>query len=271
VDLGAQFCERCGRDSDSFASAHVSLHACPGCGVTCCSDCWNLVDGACLKCAPFRLVETPRREGTVLAAGSAAGGARMADLHASRMTASMPARATATASRRARPGRRAGRIGIAAAGAWVIVAAMAVVTFGAVPGRPGAPGQGPPAASPAANALTSDGSGRAVPSATPAQEGPRLRSTPRPAAGGSSAAAPGASGVRTPNARLGIPAAPVAGGIGSRTPGSLAGTRVGPSNGTGGPPSATPPPGPVWVPPPTDSPTRTPEPTDPEVTPPGGG
>jgi hypothetical protein len=259
VDLGAQFCERCGRDSDSFASAHVSLHACPGCGVTCCSDCWNLVDGACLKCAPFRLVETPRREGTVLAAGSAAGGARMADLHASPVAASRPARATAAASRRARPGRRAGRIGIAAAGAWVIVAAMAVATLGAFPGRPGASGEGSSGGSPAIDVPASDGSGLAPASATPTQEGSPERATPGQIRVGSSAPPVLPSRV------------PVAGGISSRTPGSLAGTPVGPSNGTGTPPSATPPPGPVWVPPPTEDPTPTPTPSDPQASPPGGG
>ena len=55
VEFGARFCERCGRDQDSFASAGISLHSCTSCGVVCCSDCWNLVEGACLRCAPFRL------------------------------------------------------------------------------------------------------------------------------------------------------------------------------------------------------------------------
>jgi hypothetical protein len=56
VDLGTQFCERCGRDRDSFASARNEYRDCPACGAACCADCWNLVDGACLACAPFRLV-----------------------------------------------------------------------------------------------------------------------------------------------------------------------------------------------------------------------
>ena len=59
MDLEAQFCERCGRDSSEFASAHLAFHDCPSCGVTCCSDCWNLVEAACLRCAPFRLPGEP--------------------------------------------------------------------------------------------------------------------------------------------------------------------------------------------------------------------
>ncbi len=258
MDLGAQFCERCGRDSDSFASAHISLHACPGCGVTCCSDCWNLVDAACLKCAPFRLAETPRRAGTAVAAGSAAGGARMADVHASLVATPAPASATATANRRAGPGRRAGRVGIAAAGAWVIVAAMAVATFGAFPGRPGAPADGSSAASPAVDAPTRDGSGRTVPSVTPAQGLSPERATPGALRGGSLASPAVPSLV------------PVAGGISSPRPVPLAGTAVGPPRGAGVLPSATRPPGPVWVPPPTENPTPTPAPTDTPATLPGG-
>ena len=46
MDLGTQFCERCGRDRDSYASARNTYHDCPACGAACCADCWNLVDGA---------------------------------------------------------------------------------------------------------------------------------------------------------------------------------------------------------------------------------
>jgi hypothetical protein len=299
VDLGVQFCERCGRDSDGFASAHISLHTCPGCGVTCCSDCWNLVDAACLKCAPFRLVEPPRRAGTTLPAALTPGGAALPAWHAdgpraarppedpprvtkrpspptarlapeqregldpapvvraSPVAPSSPAEDPRAVSSRARPGRRAGRIGIAAAGAWVIVAAMAVAAFGAFPGRPGATGEGSAAASPAANAPASDGSGLAVPSATPAQGGSPERATPGQIRTGSSASPVLPSRV------------PVGGGISSRTPGSLAGTPVGPPSGTM--PSVTPPPGPVWVPPPTEDPTPTPTSTEPQTSPTGGG
>jgi len=38
----AQFCERCGRDSSEFASAHLAFHDCPSCGVTCCSTAGTL-------------------------------------------------------------------------------------------------------------------------------------------------------------------------------------------------------------------------------------
>ena len=68
MDLEAQFCERCGRDSSEFASAHLAFHDCPGCGVTCCSDCWNLVEAACLRCAPFRLPDGPNPGPAAMAA-----------------------------------------------------------------------------------------------------------------------------------------------------------------------------------------------------------
>lgn len=61
VDLGIQFCERCGRDRDALVGARAAFRDCPTCGSACCPDCWNLVDGGCLACAPFRLhAETSR-------------------------------------------------------------------------------------------------------------------------------------------------------------------------------------------------------------------
>jgi len=59
VNRGAQFCEHCGRDRDWFVSAQSTYRDCPTCGAACCADCWNLGDGACLRCAPFRLVDAP--------------------------------------------------------------------------------------------------------------------------------------------------------------------------------------------------------------------
>lgn len=61
MDEAIQFCERCGRDRDAFVASRATFRDCPACGSACCPDCWNLVDGACLACAPFRLrAETSR-------------------------------------------------------------------------------------------------------------------------------------------------------------------------------------------------------------------
>jgi len=196
MDLEAQFCERCGRDSSEFASAHLAFHDCPSCGVTCCSDCWNLVEAACLRCAPFRLpdgpnpgpaalmpgrlvaasptAETPSasastvgRRGTTpaprvrrappgprWAQGSAAAPGEHADApalagHAAVGVAPPIATAEPVAGvisvRGASRGRgRAGRVGIAASGAWVVVAALAVAAFGATPTRPRRRSRRPP-------------------------------------------------------------------------------------------------------------------------------
>jgi hypothetical protein len=193
VDLGTQFCERCGRDRDTVTSARGAYRDCPRCGAACCADCWNLVDGACLKCAPFRLTEPPAARWVVVAPAAGKGGAGggvgavvggawpkadpYRDLRAEprvdqpaverrtawqqparrpaaeqdtdvpearqrepRPTATQPIAATAPAATtapaaRSRPRRRAGRIGLAAATAWVVVAALAVAALGASPGR----------------------------------------------------------------------------------------------------------------------------------------
>lgn len=75
VDLGIQFCERCGRDRDAFVGARAAFRDCPSCGSACCPDCWNLVDGGCLACAPFRLhAETSRSRVVVPPALEAAAG-----------------------------------------------------------------------------------------------------------------------------------------------------------------------------------------------------
>jgi hypothetical protein len=70
VDLGIVFCERCGRDRDAFATTRAAFRACPSCGSACCPDCWNLLDEACLVCAPFRLrAETSRSHVVPIATG----------------------------------------------------------------------------------------------------------------------------------------------------------------------------------------------------------
>jgi hypothetical protein len=69
VDEAIQFCERCGRDRDAFAASRAAFRDCPACGSACCPDCWNLVDGACLACAPFRLRAETSRSHVVPAAG----------------------------------------------------------------------------------------------------------------------------------------------------------------------------------------------------------
>ncbi|HYN48728.1 MAG TPA: hypothetical protein VER83_07655, partial [Candidatus Nanopelagicales bacterium] len=82
VDVASQFCERCGRDRDSFASARNTYRDCPSCGAACCADCWNLVDEACLKCAPFRLMDATTRPRILVAPTPAAGTTDSADPYA---------------------------------------------------------------------------------------------------------------------------------------------------------------------------------------------
>ena len=171
VELEARFCERCRRDEESFASAGVSLHSCPSCGVVCCSDCWNLVEGRCLGCAPFRLdlTDEPRTHRTpapgldkmnaadapasvhpeVPLAASPASRAPKAGRSARGRWARKPGETPSAvptaeavlveATRRPRmpqsPRRRAGRIGLAASFSWVIVIALAMVAFGAAPNQ----------------------------------------------------------------------------------------------------------------------------------------
>jgi hypothetical protein len=69
VDEAIQFCERCGRDRDAFAASRAAFRDCPACGSACCPDCWNLVEGACLACAPFRLRAETSRSHVVPVAG----------------------------------------------------------------------------------------------------------------------------------------------------------------------------------------------------------
>ena len=207
MDLGTQFCERCGRDRDSFASARNLYRDCPSCGAACCADCWNLVDGACLKCAPFRLVDTAARSPIVIAAtpllnsvadpyadlrgdavavdtwdasrGTArprssvatAPGAAATGVAAAVATVAatvVAAQAEPIASRRRR--RRARRAGLAAAAAWVVVAALAVAVLGASPGRSPAPPETLPAASPSPSPMPAITAAPGAPSTQPPAE-----------------------------------------------------------------------------------------------------
>ena len=166
VELRAQFCESCGRDGDSFASAGISIHACPRCGVASCSDCWNGVDGACLRCAPFRLLDSSSPP-AVISPRKPNPAARIGDGHEivgpkgdpPVMTRKVPSTRQARAglsdrgshaqkaAPRERPAKprvaitdrvdgRIGRalpirpIGVAASCAWVLVAALAVAALG---------------------------------------------------------------------------------------------------------------------------------------------
>jgi hypothetical protein len=230
VDLGIQFCERCGRDRDTLVGARAAFRNCPSCGAACCEDCWNLVDGACLVCTPFRLVDLPARPRVVVAAELAATpipDAEAADLYANlrggeatdggwesswntgrprpREIVALGATPTVapdawravlaeTAPPPPRRGtRRAGRLGLAAATAWVVVAGLAVVALGASP-RGGGPVAGdvtaPATASP--TAAPTPAPPTATPRVTPAtprpqpapvyvQPRPAPRVTPRPA------------------------------------------------------------------------------------------
>ncbi len=210
MDLGTQFCERCGRDRDSFASARNTYRDCPSCNAACCADCWNLVDGACLACAPFRLLDTapPRIVVTPAAAAAPAGPADpYADLRAeepalgawdaTRSTARQRPKDTAPAGETAalaapdawravlaesspvatgRKRRHAGRIGLAASAAWVVVAGLAVVVLGA---SPQAVVLAPPAATPSAVPSPAATPAPVRPTATPRETRP-WRPTPRP-------------------------------------------------------------------------------------------
>ena len=188
VDLGAQFCEHCGRDRDWYTSTRSTYRDCPTCRAACCADCWNVADGACLKCAPYRLVDAPAHERVVIASGPARGETSpaadpYADLRADPNVATARPRPTRTlgavqidsgihapgAARwepdatpiafaapvhvGAGPGRRAGRIGVAASAAWIIVVAVAVAAFGASPNRAQAPAEAPPAGLPSPSAI----------------------------------------------------------------------------------------------------------------------
>ena len=211
MDLGTQFCERCGRDRDSFASARNTYRDCPACGAACCADCWNLVDGACLACAPFRLVDATTPPRIVVASAPLAGSAKAKDPYAD-LRGGEPVRDSWDASRgtrRQRPRdaspvgvtplqvapdawraavaesepvparpkrRRAGRIGLAASAAWIVVAALAVVALGA---SPQATIPAPPEATPSVAPTPVATPALARPTATPRQARP-ARATPRP-------------------------------------------------------------------------------------------
>jgi len=135
VDLGAQFCERCGRDRDTVTSARSAYRDCPRCGAACCADCWNLVDEGCLKCAPFRLIDPPTPRWIIALPAPVEGARPVADPYRDLRAGQPPAQAPpADRARRARPRRRAGRIAIAAGAAWMVVAGLAVAALGASPG-----------------------------------------------------------------------------------------------------------------------------------------
>ena len=211
MDLGTQFCERCGRDRDSFASARNTYRDCPACGAACCADCWNLVDGACLACAPFRLLDTTAPPRIVVAATPAPGPRAAADPYAdlrggeppldawdaNRGTArqrpkeaphpgpsqpSVAAEPWRTGLAEAEPAparakrRRAGRVGLAASAAWVVVAGLAVVALGA---SPRAQVEAPPEASPSIEASPVVTAAPTRPPATP-RATRQPRTTPRP-------------------------------------------------------------------------------------------
>jgi hypothetical protein len=212
VDTGTQFCERCGRDRDSFAAGRNAYRQCPACAAACCADCWNLVDGACLACAPFRLAESTVRPRIVVAAGpppAATNGDPYADLRAgldpgdtwggSRPaarqrprdvppTGAAPVPVAPDAWRTAvsgttsapgrRPRRRAGRIGVAASVAWVVVGGLAVAALGATPaGSVPAAVEARPA--PTAAPLVDAPEPSATPVARPTRK-PRVTPEPRP-------------------------------------------------------------------------------------------
>ncbi len=216
MDLGTQFCERCGRDRDSFPSARNEYRDCPACGAACCADCWNLVDGACLACAPFRLIDATTRPRIVIAPTAAAGPVSSADPYAdlrggeappdawdgTRGTARQRPKGTppagvsppplgpdgrvtsvadgAAAVTARRPVRRAGRLGLAASAAWVVVAMLAVVALGASPqARVPAPPEATPWIVPSLLASPPASQAPSRPAATPrATRAPRA--TPRP-------------------------------------------------------------------------------------------
>jgi hypothetical protein len=254
VDLGIQFCERCGRDRDALVGARAAFRDCPSCGAACCPDCWNLVDDGCLVCAPFRLRAETSRSRVILptelamAAGSDPSGADhlvdsatapgllagatgpapaderhggpapgtidpYADLRGAapavlggwegtRTTARQRPReapaagaapstdpdawravvAAAEPPRVRRPRRRAGRLGLSAVVAWIVVAGIAVAALGASPGdTAAAPVAAPPTVAPTA-APTVSPAPVATPSPKPKPKPARApRATPRPA------------------------------------------------------------------------------------------
>ena len=52
----ALFCEQCGLDRDQLGDASIApFRECPSCARAVCPNCWNLVRGSCLRCAPFSL------------------------------------------------------------------------------------------------------------------------------------------------------------------------------------------------------------------------
>ncbi len=214
VDLGSQFCERCGRDRDTYPSARNLYRDCPECGAACCADCWNLVEGACLKCTPFRLTSATTQPRIVVPAAAAtpaevasAATDPYADLRAeapqvdawdaSRSAARQRPKdappagtigaaapdawrsvvAAADPPPRARPRRRAGRIGLAATMAWVVVGALSVAVLGASPdGAAVIPAEAPGPSAPAPTIAPT-----ARPTATPrATRKPRPTVKPRP-------------------------------------------------------------------------------------------
>ena len=216
MDLGTQFCERCGRDRDSFASNSNAYHDCPACGAACCADCWNLVDGACLACAPFRLTDATARPRIVIPAtqpSSPVAGAAdpYADLRvdatAAETWSSRPAArqravdappagdaptvapdawravvAQADPPPRS-PRRRAGRIGLAASAAWLVVGALAVAALGATPGsRPPAAVEATPSPTPAPTPAPTAAPTAPPPSPTPRPTRKPRTATPRPVA-----------------------------------------------------------------------------------------
>jgi hypothetical protein len=254
VDLGIQFCERCGRDRDALVGARAAFRDCPSCGAACCPDCWNLVDAACLACAPFRLraetsrsrvvapeelaaVAGPNPSAPGQAAPSAAGpggdvgsvrvvpatdghGAAPGSVdpyaelrgtapsilggwEGTRATARQRPReapasgaapsadpdawravvAAAEPPRVRRPRRRAGRLGLSAAVAWVVVVGLAVAALGASPDDAAAvPVAAPPSATPTvAPTATPVPTASPRPSPKPKPKPARApRATPRP-------------------------------------------------------------------------------------------
>ena len=217
MDLGTQFCERCGRDRDSLVSTRNTYRDCPSCGAACCADCWNLVEGACLVCAPFRLVDATTPPRIVVAAAPLASSTDGADPYAD-LRGAEPVLGSWDASwgtARQRPkeaapagiaplqvapdawraviaeaepvaartkGRRAGRIGLAAGAAWVVVAGLAMVALGA---SPQATVPVPPEATPTVAPTEVATPVPARPTATPRQARPARRDPATQATGGS--------------------------------------------------------------------------------------
>ena len=301
AELDAQFCERCGRDRESFASAGISLHACASCAVVCCSDCWNLVEGACLRCAPFRIdLKAGERSSVVAGTGATEGTRPGASERATEAPSPGPTdrwslvapgpsrkapietveRAAVVALPLASHGsrRHAGRIGLAASLSAVIVVAVALVAFGASPGLP-APTDGlaapqPPAALTQSEAQADEVAITSAPSSpASATDGADARSGGGAPRGQNSGSQPG-PGPRTPGVFVTPPpfgpspsgAAP----SGAPTSGPSAGVSPTPTPLLGYQPWPTPitmpTPGSTPTPTPTEEPTPTPS-EDPTPTP----